>query len=354
MKIQTQTTDTQFQVVSPYHPDFPGEARALGGKWDSWEKTWTFPIAAKAEVLELLSIYWGWTPAPEAGEPTVTVQVTLTWRNAEQRRVRFAGRMIAERQDRDWAVSLADNVKVVEGAFALGGGSKRNPTVIDEYEEVTVEITDVPLAALDGETMDYTVITDEDGYPVSDAELIELPSTPTVTVTTRLTARNAATEKAEFAGMVLAERPTFDGPVVVAENVETSPDGHPFTATGGTVEAPAVVDPADRRTRFVTVHDVPTAALTGEITPYEIVTSASVFASSADGQATILLRDAQDWDEEPSFPVSPAASYAAWVEGIMATLRAEGWEPIYMDRTQDLTDRWTVTIRANHSDHPVR
>ena len=93
----TTTTDSNNLIVrAPYHPDFPVQAHRLGGTWSSIDRCWTFHA--------LLHRIYGWTPAP-SGE-TATIRVTLDAYNAQDGEVRLAGRVIAQRYNRDGEVIL--------------------------------------------------------------------------------------------------------------------------------------------------------------------------------------------------------------------------------------------------------
>ena len=89
----TTAADGSLEVHSPYHPDFPAAARALGGRWRPSRRTWVF-------------------------------------------------------DGRDEAVVLGAGVVVVGGAFAPSAGSRQHPALIDSDEAVTLEVRDLPVEAL--------------------------------------------------------------------------------------------------------------------------------------------------------------------------------------------------------------
>lgn len=142
----TTAADGSLEVHSPYHPDFPAAARALGGRWRPSRCTWVFDGRDEAVVGDLLARLFGWSPAP-SGE-VVTVRVTLSRDNADGAEARLAGRVIARRPGRDEAVVLSAGVVVVGGAFAPSAGSRQHPALIDSDEAVTLEVRDLPVEAL--------------------------------------------------------------------------------------------------------------------------------------------------------------------------------------------------------------
>ena len=76
----TTAADGSLEVHSPYHPDFPAAARALGGRWRPSRRTWVFDGRDEAVVGDLLARLFGWSPAPSG--KAVTVRVTLDRYNA--------------------------------------------------------------------------------------------------------------------------------------------------------------------------------------------------------------------------------------------------------------------------------
>ena len=142
----TTAADGSLEVHSPYHPDFPAAARALGGRWRPSRRTWVFDGRDEAVVGDLLARLFGWSPDP-SGE-VVTVRVTLSRANAGGAEARLAGRVIARRPGRDEAVVLGAGVVVVGGAFAPSAGSRQHPALIDSDGVVTLEVRDLPVEAL--------------------------------------------------------------------------------------------------------------------------------------------------------------------------------------------------------------
>lgn len=69
--------DESIILTSPYCPDFPPKARALGGDW--LNPFWVFPLQEKSRVLELCQKIYG-----ECGEPvergSFVFTVNTEWR----------------------------------------------------------------------------------------------------------------------------------------------------------------------------------------------------------------------------------------------------------------------------------
>lgn len=146
MEITVTTTDSNNLIVrAPYHPDFPAQAHRLGGTWSSIDRCWTFRATEEAGVHALLHRIYGWVASP-SGE-TATIRVTLDAYNAQDGEVRLAGRVIAQRYNRDGEVILDPAAVIDDGEFAASGGSKRRPAVIDDMRRVTLEVT-LPVEAL--------------------------------------------------------------------------------------------------------------------------------------------------------------------------------------------------------------
>jgi DNA repair protein RadC len=58
--------DGRIVVSSPYHPNFPARARALGGDWDAGHRVWVFDTSEVERVKSLLREVYG----SDGGEPT--------------------------------------------------------------------------------------------------------------------------------------------------------------------------------------------------------------------------------------------------------------------------------------------
>lgn len=128
---------TTVTARTPYHPDFPKKARAIGGKFRGG--AWTFDARDEQRVRDLCREIYG-----TDGTPVDTVTVRISTSSAPDESAWWAfGRMIAERRYRDSAVRLGDGVVIVAGGFPQRGGSMKYPR-LDAYEGTILEIRDVP------------------------------------------------------------------------------------------------------------------------------------------------------------------------------------------------------------------
>jgi hypothetical protein len=110
-------------VRSPYHPDWPQRAKALGGQWDPGSKTWRFDPRDLDRVREALLDIYGW-------DGTYLVEILdarLLLDKIPTRRATLwmFGRLIAERRERDTPVRLGPGVVPVCGGFPGSGGRGR-------------------------------------------------------------------------------------------------------------------------------------------------------------------------------------------------------------------------------------
>ncbi|WP_329317286.1 hypothetical protein OG723_44620 (plasmid) [Streptomyces sp. NBC_01278] len=96
------TANGKTTVESPYHPGWPSEARALGGKWSGG--AWVFDSRDEERVRELARDVYGTDGTPDAGG-TVTVRIGVGEARGEgsgRPATRFLyGRKIATRFGRD-------------------------------------------------------------------------------------------------------------------------------------------------------------------------------------------------------------------------------------------------------------
>lgn len=59
MSITITTRNNRLAVESPYNPEFPPCARALGGQWDRAAQAWTFDPRDEASLRYLLRALYG-------------------------------------------------------------------------------------------------------------------------------------------------------------------------------------------------------------------------------------------------------------------------------------------------------
>lgn len=131
--------ESKLQVVSPYNPELPTAARALGGKLNG--KAWEFDQRLADDVAELYRrIYGEW---PGDATDYVKVRATALKDIAEDKAGIFLfGRCLARAYSRDSGAKLGDGVILREGRFRSGGSAKYWKTVCEEG--TVVELFDVP------------------------------------------------------------------------------------------------------------------------------------------------------------------------------------------------------------------
>lgn len=133
-------TDTKVVLSTPYHPNLPSRAKALGGKFNPQNKTWVFDARDEQRVRDLAREIFGTDGSPIT-EPLVTVKFSGHMPGSEYWKF---GRLIARRPGRDAEVQLGEGVVLVEGYFLGRNGSMRYPVI--GGEGTVLEIRDVPLS----------------------------------------------------------------------------------------------------------------------------------------------------------------------------------------------------------------
>jgi hypothetical protein len=150
MSTVTITTDGgKTTVRSPYHPDWPAEARRLGGKWSGG--AWVFDSRDEDRVRALARDTFGTDGSPDPGG-TVTVRVAVTDAMGEKggkpAALYLYGRLVATRYARDNEPTLGPGIVLVSGGF--GDGGSHNYLKLGPLDDTFVEIRDVPrVVALD-------------------------------------------------------------------------------------------------------------------------------------------------------------------------------------------------------------
>jgi hypothetical protein len=166
-------------VRAPYHPDFSGQAKKIGGKWSSpgAEKSWVFDARDEARVRALLVATFG-ADGPVAPEDLLTIRATPDACDARGGQGSFAdrplslwlvGREVAHASGRDSGARLGDGVVVLSGGFG-SGGSVKNPCITFKPRTV-FELRDVPRAAAERvhATLHGVTLLDASGSVVAEA-----------------------------------------------------------------------------------------------------------------------------------------------------------------------------------------
>lgn len=151
-RVEVTKTETQISVSSPYTPDLPARARALGGKWDPAAKAWRFDARLEADVAALYREVYGEWPGEAADY--VTLRVTALNDVQEERGGIFvANRCLARARGRDTGAFLGDGVILRGGRFRSGGSRNYWATIMPRG--TTVEVMDVPRPAAEEALDEY-------------------------------------------------------------------------------------------------------------------------------------------------------------------------------------------------------
>lgn len=132
------------RVASPYHPDFPAKARALGGKWIGTDREWSFDPRDEERVRALCKATYG-SDGSEDNSNLVSVQVEMDAISADHYSDLFLfGRQVLRIMGRDSRPRLGEQCIVIDGGIH-GGGSRKNPKWSCDSGTV-IEIRDLPAA----------------------------------------------------------------------------------------------------------------------------------------------------------------------------------------------------------------
>lgn len=149
-------------LTAPYHPDFPTQAKQIGGRWDTVRKTWTFDARDVDRLRAICRDVYGKDDSP-ADLVTVRIRYAIPnpHANPEQSWTRLLtqselsetdawwmfGRQLARQRTRDSEPALGAGVVVVQGKIT-GGGSAKYPRLYAS-DDLLLEIRDVPRAAVE-------------------------------------------------------------------------------------------------------------------------------------------------------------------------------------------------------------
>ena len=135
----------RISVVSPYHKNFPGRAKELGGKWYAQEKAWVFDAREEPQVRDLCREVYG-TDGP--GTEVADVRARFTSEaSAARDGVYLLGREVARAWGRDSGAKLGTGVILESGRIASGGSSANWRTEV--REDTVLLLHDVPKSLVD-------------------------------------------------------------------------------------------------------------------------------------------------------------------------------------------------------------
>lgn len=149
--------DGVLTLVAPYNRALSPAARTIGGRWCPTTKAWRFDARDEEKVHALARSIYG-LDGTEDPFDTVTARVPTASYEYE-RVVTVAGRIVAERRQRDYAVDLAHGVVIAEGHYSSSGGSRATPLI--GPNDAVLEVRDIPRrAALEA---GLTIVEESDG-----------------------------------------------------------------------------------------------------------------------------------------------------------------------------------------------
>lgn len=161
IRIET-TANGRIALCTPYNPDLPAQAKALGGRWDATSRAWTFDARDEERVRDLARTVFGTDGSAADQADLVTIRTTVDDARAPKHGAAQSyclGRLIATRRGRDEDVSLGQGVVLISGGFAGAGGSTTYPQ-ISPLDGTIVEIRDVPRAALEGFDGEFAIVSE--------------------------------------------------------------------------------------------------------------------------------------------------------------------------------------------------
>lgn len=143
-EVNMQDGSKKIRLDSPYHPDLPKRAKAMGGKFNGDAKAWYFDLRTLGAVRQMSLEVYGIDPLAEP-EEMVNVRIFNDIDNLPGEQTVWAmGREIVSRPSRDASVRVGQGVAVVAGGFKSSGGSRNNPSIGSCLPGTVIEVYDVP------------------------------------------------------------------------------------------------------------------------------------------------------------------------------------------------------------------
>jgi hypothetical protein len=233
----TTLTNGRLAVTSPYNADFVADAKAMGGRWDSGHRQWTFDPRDEERLRELLRDIYGTdgSPTDQADLVTVRWNISRFGHTKGDNELFLAGRVVASRRFRDEAVRLGSNVVLISGGFAYSGGSTKYPALEPENDTV-IEVRDIPRAAVSDDLPGLTIVgstIDIDALVARREQLVaQLADIDRTLAEHGHTIADTADTNAETSSVQAAEQDTT-GVVTITIPVTDGPAGLSTTAYAG-------------------------------------------------------------------------------------------------------------------------
>lgn len=148
ISIDMQRVGGRIRVASPYHPDLPARAKAIGGRWDAAARAWAYDERDEERVRGLYREIYGEDGSGDAAPAACTMRCKMPYRMDEWY---VAGRLVARRPGRDLPVRMGRGAILIQGEWPECAGSRARPLLSDRCDDIVIELRDVPLAAAQAE-----------------------------------------------------------------------------------------------------------------------------------------------------------------------------------------------------------
>jgi hypothetical protein len=140
----TKTEGSKLAVVSPYNPDVPARARALGGKWSASDRAWVFDSRDEQAVRALLLDVYGSDGSDDGDVATIRITTNRGMCSRDREALYVGPVEVGRAFGRDSGAKLADNVVFIEGSLTSGGSRKNWDTRTSD--DAVFEVRDIPRA----------------------------------------------------------------------------------------------------------------------------------------------------------------------------------------------------------------
>jgi len=140
MEVRISKHNNELVVQTPYTPEWPARAKALGGRWVPDLKVWMFNAAGEKQVREAVKDIYGTDGTPER---TVTVRYLVE--AGDSNPLWIGPRKVAWRYSKRSPVNLAEGVAVIQGEFPGQAGSTKYPALLNHNDKpVLIQVGGVP------------------------------------------------------------------------------------------------------------------------------------------------------------------------------------------------------------------
>jgi hypothetical protein len=146
-----------IKTHTPYLASFVGAAKTLGGKWNSNEGIWEFPIEIESDVRECVREHYG----TDGNDEMVLVKITA--KNRHQIKlgpVEAFGQIIASARGRDSGAKVGNGVSMISGQIYSGGSVKNWETCIAAKTQFKLKVAK-PIA-ISNDDWDLEIIPEVD------------------------------------------------------------------------------------------------------------------------------------------------------------------------------------------------